>query len=418
MLKKIFQKSISLTVLTLFCSIVGYLNQLILAYYFGATQNMDNYLFAISIPTFVAALLCAAVSYSVIPEIVKCGPSIESRKEYLSSLMFCLTFLSIILAVLGILFSNISIQQAQESKSIRILTIISWGSAVFQIINSLINAISVADGKFEIPVVCGYFPYIGSISLAYLTYNYLGIYSVALGVLIGNFLTIIYSLSKNKSYLPFLKDYTLIRMSIIKAFFKNGFFTSVAMTCFSSYSIIDAYYAPMVGVSALSYLGYAQRIIIGLGNLIIAGPSSVIVPYFARLSKDKEICKKYTILTLLTVCLGASIFAMLISLNSSFIVKLLFQRGAFSENDTKIVASILRIMAFGMIPMLTSVIAYRLLYSFSLVIPQFLIGLLWSVFYSLLSHFLYSDYGVIGIAYSYLLSWTISLILLLFYILK
>ena len=68
----------------------------------------------------------------------------------------------------------------------------------------------------------------------------------------------------------------------IQALFANLPLVLISMLCFTIYGTVDAIWASRLGPSNLSYLGYGQRLVISIGNIVILGPWLILTPYLAE----------------------------------------------------------------------------------------------------------------------------------------
>ena len=185
--------------------------------------------------------------------------------------------------------------------------------------------------------------------------------------------------------------------------------TALAMTCFSGYSIVDAYWGPRAGDGTLATLGYAQRLVIAFGNLAVAGPSAVLVPLFAEYIRDKNYhgFMKLMYRAFLVVGAVAISVAFFIDIFAVDIVQLLFGYGAFGSDQVSNVASTVINMTPGMVAMLLSVIGMRVLFCFDSAHKiAAILGLSWTIGYFFASS-LASRHGAPGIALAYTTVWVV-----------
>lgn len=409
-LKSLLTSSIGLSFLTILGSVVSFCNQFLLANYFGASSDMDMYLSAISIPTFVSGIVSTVIGYSLAPNIAKLSGDDDEQQQYMKTIGLTAFGVAVTVSAGGMLLSGIGHAAVLGSEE-TVIRNITWITCIFQILQAYIAAVSVAFERFNKPVISNLFPYFGAILFTWLAHKTLGIVSVPIGLLVGTVLAVVFLVWYNKNELLRSFRNGEIKWSLAGSFLAGGPITAIAMTCFSSYSVIDAYFAPQIGEANLSYLGYSQRILIGVGNLIIAGPSAIFVPYFAKMISNNEIAmyrkKTYRIVGVI-IALGA-IVALMGDLCAVFGIRLLFMRGAFDEAAVKGVAGLFSVMLWGMIPMLSVVIVFRIYYCMKSGFSQMIVGLLWSVLYSLGSYFAVQSDSIEMTGYSYVLSWWICL---------
>lgn len=108
-------------------------------------------------------------------------------------------------------------------------------------------------------------------------------------------------------------------------------------------TLVDQFFAAHLGAGALSALGYANRVlalILGLGATSIGRAAlPVLSHHHADGQREIEtIAKKWAII----LFVGGVIVAAIVAWFAPIIVEILFQRGRFGADDTKIVADLLR----------------------------------------------------------------------------
>jgi putative peptidoglycan lipid II flippase len=233
----------------------------------------------------------------------------------------------------------------------------------------------------------------------------------------GTVLAILISFLILKEHFQFI-SFSLLLWDEIYNLFKTCIYTALAMICFSSYSVIDSYWAPRAGHSTLSILGYSQRILIGIGNLVVVGPSTVFVHDFALLLRDRDFRNFWQLFLKLTV--SAFVVSVFVAATTAqfaeHIVYHLFSRGNFGEYEVMAVSNCLKYFAPGMAMMLLSVIILRVLFCFDGLAKNLgILGIFWTISYIIFSKYLHT-LGANGIALSYSISWIIYLLFITFLI--
>ena len=89
-----FRSSILVTLITLSASALGFAVQLLLASRYGISIDLDAYLFAISVPTFIAGTISAMMSYELVPRLVACETDQSHQRHYITTLIIAVTGLS------------------------------------------------------------------------------------------------------------------------------------------------------------------------------------------------------------------------------------------------------------------------------------------------------------------------------------
>jgi putative peptidoglycan lipid II flippase len=181
------------------------------------------------------------------------------------------------------------------------------------------------------------------------------------------------------------------------------------MLCFGFFQTSDSYWAFNLGPSNLSILAYGQRLLIALGSLIIVGPSILLIPNLTQLNliHGKVAFYEKASEVLRVVFSGASFVALVISIFSEELVKIIFQRGSFAQDDSIALSNLLPNMLLGMIFMLCVVILFRILFIDNKERRAAFIGLFCAIFYFFLSGIFSSQYGLVGITYSYITTWIV-----------
>ena len=231
-------------------------------------------------------------------------------------------------------------------------------------------------------------------------------YYLSYGVLVGGFLQVLVHLlaMKNKNL---LKIFTFRKVNINEnKFYKN--FVSATLGSSTSHisAFLDTWLASFLVSGSISYLYYANRVFQLPLALFAIATSIALFPMIAKSIKNKDeekalkLMRKSTII--LTILL--SIATLIGIVFDKFIVELLFERGAFTSNDTQNTALILSMYLIGLIPFGIAKIFSLWLYSHE---QQFLAAkismkaLAFNIVFSLL---LIKPYGAAGLAFASTLS--------------
>lgn len=399
-------------------SLVNFAAQAIIAARFGAGQNVDTYVFSLGLPTFLAGLLATCVSYIAVPEITRAVASPEHERQLSGQLLKGIAILAVALA-LGAL-PALLLQPAlllptgstiRDQPQLPLLIILAWTTGGIQLINALLIARLNAVGRQITAAMLSLPPGVVSI-LVLLTVPIHAIWVAAVGVMMGTLVVTLVGWLVQRDHFD-CRSRSQPRGTAVVAIRSSVWMSVLALTCFSSYAVIDSFWAPRTGQGALAALGYAQRILIGAGNLVILGPSAIAVPMLARIAVNGDIVRFRRTLTLIVLGVGgaAGLIALGIFGFSDQIVSVLFQRGAFNAAASQQVASALAHLAPGMAAMLVGVMLMRAIFC----IPNSfrhaaMIGVGWSVLYFILSGVL-AGRGVTGIADAYSLAWITTAVL-------
>ena len=189
-------------------------------------------------------------------------------------------------------------------------------------------------------------------------------------------------------------------------FYKNFFSATLGSSTLHLSAFIDTWLASFLISGSISYLYYANRVFqLPLAIFAIA-TSIALFPMIARSIKNKDEDKALKLMKKSSIILFAVLsFSMLIGIVfNEFIVKLLFERGAFTSIDSTNTALILTMYLIGLLPFGLAKIFSLWLYANE---QQFLSAkismksLAWNIIFSLI---LIKPYGAAGLAFASTLS--------------
>jgi len=181
------------------------------------------------------------------------------------------------------------------------------------------------------------------------------IWYLSYGVLIGGMLQVIAHLIVAKKYkiLHFLSIGARSKKKVKLTSFKKHFLPSVFGNSTAHISaFLDTWLASFLAAGSISYLYYANRLFQLPFALFAIATSTVLFPKITKfLNEGEEIKAKEIMKKVFWIVFYALTLAFIVTLVASEeIVKLLFERGAFNEEDTKKTALTLVMYMVGLIP--------------------------------------------------------------------
>ena len=400
------------------CSLLSFINQVIIAKVYGASIELDAYLIAVSVPLLIIGLTNGVFSFLIVPELVKYKTcNAPFYKDYTGALLTTLMCVSIIISIAAYYIIPILVkiiapflpsEVADETVTMaRIAGTMCGAVLLFNYYIALYNSAN----KFILPAIINSMPYIGMIAFALLMTPLLGIQALVYGMFIGYLLAILtlYVGLRNEVKLNFKIPFFYQNFKYI---FISTPIVLISALCFTIYGTIDAFWASRIGPQNLSYLSYNQRLIIAIGNIIILGPFTVLSPYFTEkvVLGQMDVFKNKIEITVRLIVFCAVPLCLILSLMRVEFIELLFQRGAFGINETKGVSSILPGMLCGMIPMIIVAVLFKALYAKSDIRGVASISILGSILYFSISGILSKIFGLKGIVIGYVITWWVLLI--------
>lgn len=396
-------------------SVVSLASQLAVAQRYGAYVAVDAYLIASSIPTLVSGMVGAVFSYALVPQLARVAHDPATFRRVSGRGLLWLTPFITIATSAGYLSAPTVVELLGKALPAEWVALsatmaqISWVWAGLLMLATYLGSVLTAAKKFYLPVVVASLPYVGILVLVAPSLN-LGIVAVPIGVLSGWAVATIILGWKARSFVN-VKAVVPVAANDIRAMGLQLLAVAGAMSCFTAVAFIDAYWAPELGAGNLSYLGYAQRVLVAAGSLVVAGPAAVLVPHMAELESAAgtgAVRRRLLLVMVVTIGCGGCVAAIL-GVLAEPAIRVLFQRGTFDATATKGVAAVLPTMLGGMVAMLGVVVLFRGLFQLQKAGTAAALGIMCSLAYWLASGLLSRSAGVGGIAAAYAIAWWLTL---------
>lgn len=401
--------SVVLSLLSLLGSAAGFLSNLAIATTFGANAALDAYLAAASVPTLAAGLFSAMVNYSLVPHLLRLQSNPILLAAFARKLLTYVLAFSIGMAVLGFLIggSVLALLDAKQAFAgagqTALIASTAWIAGAAIVMMNCVGCLLSAKEKYYPVAVASIAPSIGVIA-ATTSLSSLGVVAIPLGMFVGAVVGLSMLLLHVREVFVTARGHSAAGTEVL-TYFAGLPSVLIAMSCFSSYALIDAIWAPRLGAGNLSYLGYAQRILIAVGGITLAGPMARVVPEMSKaVGYGRKAVEPLLDAVWITLTVATGIGAVL-AVTALPAISLVFQRGQFDALATRGVAQLLPIMLVGAVPMLGSVILFKGLFQLQLRREAAWIGAAWTLSYFSLGGVLSERLGVQGLAVAYAASW-------------
>ncbi len=350
------------------CSrILGLVREQVFAGLFGAGYAYDSFVVAFRIPNLLRDLFGEGALSAAFVTVFSHYDTQKSKEETWQLASNILTFFAVTLSiiVLAAIFLAAPIvnilapdfaQIAGKSELTVLLTRIMLPFLVVISLAAVVMGILNTKGKFFIPSIASSFFNLGSIiggtSLAFYVpkYGYEPIVGMAIGTLVGGILQLCVQLPSlfklGYRYKPRLQ----INDPGLKRILKLMIPATIGLSATQLNIFINTNFASGCTEGSVSWLNYAFRLVqlpIGLFGVAL---SIAMLPLLARQASEKNIAAmKTTIISSLTTVFALTVPATfgLIFLAEP-IIKLIFERGAFTSADTLATAQTLSLYAVGL----------------------------------------------------------------------
>jgi putative peptidoglycan lipid II flippase len=347
---RIFRAAVTIGVLTLAVHLVAIAKELLVAAWFGTSDTMDAFLMAMVIPTFIINVVAGSFHSAFIPVYIQVrdqeGPE-SSQIVFSNVTLYCTALLILIMASLALLAPSILPIMAAGFDSWKLTltqNLFYWllPIVVIQGIIVIWSAVLNARSRFAlVAIVPGCLPLIIIVALVGGGSNW-GIHSLVVGTLIGVFVeAIIIGVGLRRQGLN-LRPQRNIKSPHVRTVMSQYAPILAGAFLMSATNLVDQTMASWLRPGSIAVLNYGNRLVaVGLG-LTAASVATAAFPFFSRLVVQKDWPTLWHTLRLYLrwIFMITVPILLLVFVFSEPIVRLLYERGAFSSGDTQVVAQV------------------------------------------------------------------------------
>lgn len=344
--------------------------ELVIARQFGRSSQLDSFLIAFLLPSFVVQLFAESFNSALVPVFIEVREK-EGRvaaQRLLSSGLTCSAGLQVLMAVLLALFAPFYLPMlatgfaADKLALTRHLLYALLPFVVFHGLASNWTSVLNAHERFALPAIT---PLLTPLAvIAFILWGKSGgVFRLAAGTVTGSLLEMI--------LLGWVLHRTGTAMTMrwhgvderLRAVARQYLPVMAGMFLFSGTMIVDQAMAAMLPAGSVAALNYASKPIGALLFVGVTGLSAVTLPYFSSLSAraDWPGCRKLLV--------EGSRFTLVLSVPLTFavvlfsrpLIRIVFQRGAFTPDDTVAVAAIQSFLALQIPFYIVCIIGARLM---------------------------------------------------------
>jgi putative peptidoglycan lipid II flippase len=370
--RKIFGAAVVVGFLTAFVKVAAMGKELIVAWRFGTADELDAFLIALVIPSLIVNVVTASFNAALIPTYIKIREQEgqkAAQKLFSSATVWSLgvlvvtTIVMVTTAPLYLPWIAFGFDRQKLELTFHLLCAIApivMLSGIFTIWSAVLNA----GERFALAALCPIItPTITVIFLVGL--QSWGIFALAAGLVFGAVLEIA------------LIGATLHQQGISLRPKWYGFDTHMRQVAnqyapmiagsllICSAGSIDQSMAAMLSPGSVAALNYSNRVIASAISLISTALSTAVIPYFSKMvacqdwtGVDRTLKHYLRLIFVTTVPL-----TLLLLIFSEPIIRLLFQRGSFTEDDTHLVSQIQSFYALQIPFYVANILVVRLISS-------------------------------------------------------
>ena len=347
--RQIFAAAITVGLLTGLVKFASVGKELIVAWRFGTGNELDAFIMAMVVPSFVVNVLAGSFKSALIPAYIKIR---EQKGQKAAQQLFSgvviwalglLILTAIVMAITAPIYLPLLASGFTPEKlrlTLRLLWSLSPLIVLFGIINIWSGVLNAGE-KFALAAFSPAITPLATVILLVAIPNW-GIYSLAGGLIAGAALEIVVlgiGLQRQKvSLLPKFSGRSANLDRVASQYFPAA--TGAFLMC--STNLVDQSMAAMLDSGSVAALSYANRVIALPLSLATLALGTAVIPYFSKTIAQKNWSKinrtfHYYLKLIFVTTVPLTIIMILAS---KLIVQILFERGSFNAEDTQIVTQI------------------------------------------------------------------------------
>lgn len=415
----------SLIGLTLVSKILGFLREVFLSYYYGASYITDAYLVALTIPGVLFAFFTTAISVSFIPIFSKISDNIDERNKFVNNLFSSLIVVSSIIVLLTIIFADLLVflcapgfdyvTKELAIKFTRIFVVGIYFSCWLAVFSAFLSFFK----KFTLVALAG-IPFNLSILASIVLSYFYGLNWLILGAVFGKLFEIIFlyphvkNLNFSFKFMLDVRDENIRRL----VFLSMPLMFSVAVNQINI--IVDKSIASGLGEGAISAINYSHYLIELIIGIFVLTVTTIFFPDLANFfnKKDFRNIEKTTEKSLKIVNFFVIPSFIFFIFQSSNIISFVYERGHFGSDAVEMTSNAFFFFSVGLFGLAYREVLSRIYYAMhNTKIP--VINSIIGVFVNIILALILSRYmGVSGLALATSISAFVTAILLVLYLKK
>jgi len=399
------------TVLTGVNLMVTLINQVVLAYLFGAGTSMDAFLACGAVPFVILNLAIGDLGYVLIPLLMKYEEE-GKLEEAINATFTGVTLLAVGVTIVGVTCHTLILHlTTASSMPLATFTLadqmapLMWIIIGLTIMGSYLTGIQYFRRKFTAPSITLAVPYLGMIVGGVAGAHRFGIISVAFGWAIGTLLRDIVLLATlGGSPIRFSR---ILLHPATRKLMRTLPSLGLSLLPFAALPMIDVFWASRLPVGSISYLGYSNRIVIALTSIVVQGLSVVMFPDLSEdIVKGKiALFQRKVIDAMKVIFLVIVPLAVLVSIGRIPMIGFALGRGRFGTDSVLGVAKVLPFYLLGVVWMAMMNIIIRSFYALQDYRTPAIVGTVALVLYTALSGLLIPRFSYLAIGITYCVFW-------------
>ena len=406
--RRIAKGMLAVAVFVVAAKLIAMLKEMAVAWRYGTGTEVDAYLLALTIVTWLPVTVWSVATMVLVPRLVAVGNDAHDETRFLAEIHGSALVVGLVLSVAVAALAPLLVGWMAAGLPVETRTLaISFTRQM-----SLLSLLTVLAGTFSLRLQArqqhSYTFLEGMPALVILTLILVAPADwrggpLLWGTLAGALIQVTLLLWLIRSHDPPVGGIALRHTSSNW----QGLYQGAAIMAFGQFVLsltapIDQYYAASLGGGAIAVLGYANRLIALIAGLGAVTIGRALLPVLsAAIARGDLALARYQASKWAWLMMGVGGLATVIGwLLSPWVVAILFERGAFTAQDTAIVSQLLRWLLLQLPFYFAGMALMQYLSSRSIYYPNMVAAILAIIAKLVLNNMLVGPYGVIGIAIS------------------
>jgi len=367
--RRIFGASVTILIMTLAVKGVTFVKEVVVAARFGTADELDAFLIAFLIPTLVINVLGVTLGAVFIPAYVAIRESrgVEPANRLVGEMVLWmsagLAMALLLLALAAPLYLPLLASGFSDPKRALVQQLLWWLTplGVVSSVRTLWGAALNADERFGLMSLVGVLTPIALIACLFALPG-MGVYSLVLGLTAGGIAeAVCLGIALNRQGVP-LWPHSFTLSDDLRHTIRQWLPMTTGAIFMSGAALVDQILAARLAPGSVAALDYGNRIVAVIAGLGVTTLGIAIVPYFAQLVARAQwqelahVVKRWLGLvaaTTIPVVLIMVVFA-------APIIEAGFERGAFSAEDTALVARVQMLLSLQLPFHIAGIVLVRL----------------------------------------------------------
>ena len=366
--KQIFRALLTLSSAALLTRVMGLFNQIVVTTHFGAGATMDAYFVASTLPILLATLLSTSVESSVIPVFTQVRAQGREQASILFSTLLNLLILGTAMLTLVMLIFRDQLIHLSAPGLDPFRAALAGGLAPFifpvlslMVVIAFLECILNAEGQFGWPAYAGLLVPLTTAALVLMLGRSNGVFILCVGMLAGLCLQLCVVIVRARRAGLVYRPSMNLRNPALRAILTIAWVAPFSILISQASTLVDQAFASSLSAGSISALNYSLKLVSVFTGVIFVSVGRAALPYLSHQASvnDMKAFKETLRFYLWVVGIGTTVLAALMLVLAHPLVRILFQRGAFSAEDTNRTAITLVGFVVGLTPMAIGFILAR-----------------------------------------------------------